>query len=111
MLRFTALAAVLVLAACEPAPVETLPPIAPTQPYVDPLAPASDNLEERQPDTCKAIEYVSYLGQPGSVVPSLAISRPYRVVEWRGIEAQEYNPQRLVFRLDAAGNIFNIDCG
>ncbi len=111
MIRFTALSAVALLAACEPAPVESLPPVSQPQPYVGPLAPQPDALEERQPDSCKAVEYVAYLGQPGSVIPTLAISRPFRVVEWRGIEAQEYNPQRVVFRLDAAGNIFNIDCG
>jgi hypothetical protein len=111
MFRFTALAAVVLLAACEPAPVETLPPVSQPQPYVDPLAPQPGGLEERQPDTCKAVDYIGYLGQPGTVIPTLIISRPFRVVEWRGIEAQEYNPQRLVFRLDAAGNIFNIDCG
>lgn len=68
-------------------------------------------LEQREPDTCHAVDYVSALGQPGSVIPNLGISRPINVVEWRGIEPQEYNPQRIVFRLDQAGNIFNIDCG
>jgi hypothetical protein len=32
-------------------------------------------------------------------------------VEFRGIEPQEYNPQRIVFRLDQFGNVYNIDCG
>lgn len=68
-------------------------------------------LEERQPDLCKAKDYVAYLGQPGTVIQTLGITRNYRVVEYRGIEPQEYDPLRLVFRLDASGNIYNIDCG
>ncbi len=68
-------------------------------------------LEQREPDTCHAADYVSALGQPGSVIPTLGISRPINVVEWRGLEPQEYNPQRIVFRLDQTGKIFNIDCG
>lgn len=68
-------------------------------------------LEERQPDLCHAVDYVPYLTQPASVIPTLGITKPYRVVEWRGIEPQEYVAARLVFRLDQSGNIFNIDCG
>lgn len=68
-------------------------------------------LQERKPDLCSAERYASSVGQPGSTVPSLGITRSFRVVEYRGIEPQEYVPDRLVFRLDASGNISNIDCG
>ncbi|MFN3525882.1 MAG: I78 family peptidase inhibitor [Paracoccus sp. (in: a-proteobacteria)] len=68
-------------------------------------------LQERKPDLCGAERYASSVGQPGSTVPSLGITRSFRVVEYRGIEPQEYVPDRLVFRLDATGNISNIDCG
>ena len=44
-------------------------------------------------------------------IPVLGITRQYRVVEYRGIEPQEYDPLRIVFRLDAAGNIQAVDCG
>lgn len=104
-----ALLALAPLAACapayspEPAPVvEPLPPM--------PVASVS-GLESREPDACHAKNYVSALGQPGTVIPTLGVTREYRVVEYRGIEPQEYNPLRIVFRLDAAGNIYNIDCG
>lgn len=104
------MAAALSLSACtnpEPAPV--------TDPVPTPhmTAPVSQlgALEEREPDTCHAAEYTSALGQPSAIIPTLGITRPINVVEWRGIEPQEYNPQRIVFRLDVNGNIFNIDCG
>lgn len=103
------LAALAPLAACAPAPApEPVPVIDPVP--VTPIAGVS-GLEAREPDACHAKTYVAALGQPGTVIPSLGVTRQYRVVEYRGIEPQEYNPLRIVFRLDAAGNIYNIDCG
>lgn len=106
-----ALLALAPLAACtpayapEPEPVPAVAPLPPT-----PVAGVS-GLEAREPDACHAKDYVSALGQPGTVIRTLGVTREYRVVEYRGIEPQEYNPLRIVFRLDAAGNIYNIDCG
>lgn len=100
-------AAVAGLSACVQAPAPA--PV----PAVQPVLPVTGvaGLEERAPDLCKAGNYVSALGQPGAVIPTLGITRAYRVVEYRGIEPQEYDPNRIVFRLDAGGNIYNIDCG
>ncbi|MBD9526594.1 MULTISPECIES: hypothetical protein [Paracoccus] len=103
------LAALSPLAACAPAPApEPIPQVAPA-----PIAPVAgvSGLQSREPDACHAKDYVSALGQPGTVIPSLGITRELRVVEYRGIEPQEYNPLRIVFRLDASGKIYNIDCG
>lgn len=99
------------LAACAPAP-QAVPEPAPV-PAVAPIASVEgiSGLQDREPDLCKAEQYVPYLSQPGSVIPTLGITRPLRVVEYRGIEPQDYDPNRIVFRLDAAGNIYNIDCG
>ncbi|WP_136648680.1 hypothetical protein [Paracoccus aeridis] len=99
------------LAACAPAPAPV--PAVPVAAPVAPVAPVSGiaGLEERQPDACHAQDYIAALGQPGSVIPSLGVTRKYRVVEYRGIEPQEYDSLRIVFRLDQAGNIYNIDCG
>lgn len=104
-----AAAAAAALSACAPAPAPVPPPV----PVVQPVMPVTGvaGLEERAPDLCKAGTYVSALGQSGAVIPTLGITRAYRVVEYRGIEPQEYDPNRIVFRLDAAGNIYNIDCG
>lgn len=89
----------------EPAPVTYVPP-AP-----EPVLGVA-GLTERKPDLCGARKnYSSAVGQPGSVIPTLGITKDYRVVEYRGIEPQEYDPNRIVFRLDAAGNITNVDCG
>lgn len=103
------LAALASLAACAPAPAPAPAPVIAPAP-VAPVAGVS-GLESREPDACHAKSYVAALGQPGSVIGSLGITRDYRVVEYRGIEPQEYDPMRIVFRLDAAGNIYNIDCG
>ena len=81
-------------------------------PGIEPLPTAADDgLTERKPDLCKASTYASYIGQPGGVVPTLGITKEYRIVEYRGIEPQEYNPNRIVFRLDSTGNISGVDCG
>lgn len=99
------------LAACAPAPAPV--PAVPVTAPVAPVTPVNGiaGLEERQPDACHAKDYTAALGQPGSVIPSLGITRKYRVVEYRGIEPQEYDSLRIVFRLDQSGNIYNIDCG
>ena len=104
-----AIATATMLAGCmpapQPAPVPAPAPVAPR-----PVAGVS-GLEEREPDLCGAKEFAQYVSQPGSVVPTLGLTKEYRVVEFRGIEPQDYDPNRLVFRLDAAGNINKIDCG
>ncbi|MDO5619992.1 MAG: hypothetical protein Q4G24_00830 [Paracoccus sp. (in: a-proteobacteria)] len=102
-----------------PAYAPMTPPVEANVPYNPPidggLAPVpvagGSGLQERQPDLCGASNYASYVGQPGSLVPGLGITKPYRVVEFRGIEPQNYDPNRIVFRLDSSGNIQNVDCG
>lgn len=106
---FAVLGAGLALAACVSAPAPEPEPVAAVVPAV-PVTQVS-GLEERAPDVCKAKTYITALGQSGSVIPTLGITRKFRVVEFRGIEPQDYDPQRIVFRLDAAGKIYNIDCG
>lgn len=95
------------------APAPAAPSLTPAG--ITPVVPAPSagiaGLEERQPDLCHAKDYTSALGQPGAAIAGLGVTREYRVVEYRGIEPQEYNPQRVVFRLDAGGNVYNIDCG
>ncbi|MFV0292402.1 MAG: hypothetical protein ACK5II_03945 [Paracoccus sp. (in: a-proteobacteria)] len=107
---FTPLAIGFTLSGCMAgAPIDN----APVQPAgIEPLPTvAEDGLAERKPDLCKAGVYATYIGQPGSVVPTLGISKDYRIVEYRGIEPQEYDPNRIVFRLDGTGNISGVDCG
>lgn len=97
------------------APVAPAAPIQPVTPVPAVIAPTPVSgvagLQSREPDACHAGTYRSAVGQPGTVIPGLGITRQYRVVEYRGIEPQEYDPLRIVFRLDAAGNIQNVDCG
>lgn len=100
----------LALAGCmRAAPADDMP-VQP--PGIEPLPTAADDgLQERKPDLCKAATYAPYVGQPGSVIPTLGISRDYRIVEYRGIEPQNYDPNRIVFRLDDMGAISGVDCG
>lgn len=94
-----------------PAPIPEPAPVAYVPPAPQPVAGVA-GLTERKPDLCGATKnYASAVGQPGSVIPTLGVTKEYRVVEYRGIEPQEYDPNRIVFRLDAAGIITNVDCG
>ena len=112
------LVAALSLGACVAAPpppvvIDPAPVVAPvTAAVATPVAVTGvAGLQSREPDACHAGNYRSSIGQPGTVIPQLGITRSYRVVEYRGIEPQEYDSLRIVFRLDAAGNIQSVDCG
>ncbi|WP_347137728.1 hypothetical protein [Paracoccus sp. SSK6] len=111
----TCLAAALLSGCMAPAPVPVPVPVPAPVAYAPPApAPVAgvSGLTERKPDLCGASKnYASAIGQPGSVIPTLGVTNDYRVVEYRGIEPQDYVPSRVVFRLDAAGTITNVDCG
>ncbi|HEY0214737.1 MAG TPA: I78 family peptidase inhibitor [Paenirhodobacter sp.] len=110
--RFSAIAMTAVLLAGCQSTTEEITPAEPLPvPHMTPAVSQDGALEQRSPDLCGARNYASVLGQPSAVIPSLGITGPISVVEWRGIEPQEYSPKRVVFRLDQMGNIFNIDCG
>ena len=111
MTRLTALALSALLAGCVVAPPPPAVVVDPAPVVMPPPVTGVAGLQTREPDGCKATNYRSSIGQPGSVIPTLGITRQYRIVEYRGIEPQEYDPLRIVFRLDAAGNIQAVDCG
>lgn len=112
MIRFSALAlGAAMLAGCQSTTADKSPTEPVPTPYMTPAVHQEGALEQRNPDTCGNKQYASVLGQPGTVIQSLGITKPISVVEWRGIEPQVYNPERIVFRLDQNGNIYNIDCG
>lgn len=112
MTRLTALAlTTAMLAGCVAAPPPPPAVVDPAPVVMPPPVTGVAGLQSREPDGCKASTYRTAIGQPGSVIPTLGITRQYRVVEYRGIEPQEYDPLRIVFRLDAAGNIQAVDCG
>lgn len=101
------------LAGCfrPPAPAPTVV-VGPAPVVAEPAAVSGvAGLQSREPDACHAADYRRHIGQPGSVIPTLGISRPYRVAEYRGIEPEEYNALRIAFQLDAAGNIQSVTCG
>lgn len=106
-------ATAMMLAGCMPAPQQAPAPAPVANPAS--VAPPSVNgisgLEEREPDLCGAKDYTQYLSQPASVIPTIGLTKEYRVIEYRGIVPQDYDPNRVVFRLDSAGNISEIGCG
>lgn len=110
-LILSGLAAAALLSGCMPAPAPAPVPAPVALPPIAPVPVADSVFQERQPDLCNAKNYTQYLSQPGSIIPTLGLTSEYRVVEYRGIEPQEYNAKRIVFRLDSLGNIQNIDCG
>lgn len=96
------------LSACAPVPAPDPLPV----PDVVIPAPGVAGLTTREPTLfCKAETYTPYIGQPAGVIAGLGIDRAYRVIEYRGIAPQDYDPNRILFNLDAAGNIASIDCG
>lgn len=105
VIAMTALLAGCVAPPPPPAPIE---PIAPPPPVP---VQGIQGLEERTPNMCGAKDYASNVGQPGSIIPTLGITKEYRVIEYRGIVPQDYDPLRIVFRLDSVGNIQRVDCG
>lgn len=114
MMKPTALlfAATAALAGCV-APVATTTVIDPAPVVVPEPAAVTGvaGLQSREPDACHAADYRHVIGQPASVVPTLGITRQYRIAEYRGIEPEEYNGLRIAFKLDAAGNIQSVSCG
>lgn len=101
------------LAGCAIAPVAVPAPAVVVDPAPVEPAPVAGvaGLQSREPDACHAADYRRYVGQPGTIVPTLGITREYRIAPYRGIEPPEYNAQRLAFQLDAAGNIQSVTCG
>lgn len=104
------LALTLLLAACV-APGTGVAPSGAQQPGDLIEGAGQDTLVEREPDLCNVADYQTYVGQPGSIVPTLGITRIYRVVEFGGIVSQEYNPGRINFWLAPTGEIARIGCG
>ncbi|MDO5657948.1 MAG: I78 family peptidase inhibitor [Paracoccus sp. (in: a-proteobacteria)] len=88
------------------------PPV-PVQPSYAPIdtAAGGSRLEEKQPDLCRASRFSHVIGQPADAVASLGITDSYRIVEFRGIEPQQYQPYRVNFHLDQQGLISRIECG
>lgn len=105
-----AAAALALLVACEESGPANPPPGAP-QPGDLITGPSQDGLIEREPDLCQAANYQSYVGQSGTIVPTLGITREYRVVPFGGIVTQEYNAGRLNFWLSQLGTIQKVGCG
>ncbi len=109
----TSVLVALLLSACAPAP-EPVPIAVP--PGIDPMTvmpvDLTPGLNDREPDTCHAADYVGMIGQPEGAVGAAGIMRPTRVVPMNGIVSQEeYDSFRINFHLDSMGNVARISCG
>ena len=62
-------------------------------------------------DSCNAAAYRSYVGEPQGALDDLVIPDPKRIIPEGAPVTMDYNPVRLNFDLDAAGNIARIWCG
>ena len=82
-------------------------------PYLTPQTTVTaGGLQEREPDTCGAINYVSVLGQPAAQIQTLGITKPMRIVEWRGVEDQVLQPAAHRCSASFRVEMFTIsDCG
>ena len=98
--------ALMLLAACGPAPVAAPEPGGST-PFVD----VTPGWNEVEPNTCHLDDFAQYQGQPGSVVESAGITRAFRVIPEGGIVTQEYAAARVNFWLNRKGEIERIGCG
>ena len=69
------------------------------------------DLLDREPDTCGAQSLQNMLGQSASIVPGLALEGPFRIVKPDDIVTQEYNAQRVNFRVNGSGIVTRVSCG
>ena len=104
------------LSACGGAPEPEPVVLAPSVPGIDPLTgqpvDLTPGLNDREPDTCHAVDYQSLMGQTEVEVRAAGITRPTRMVTLTSIVDQEqYDSFRINFHTGATGRIVRITCG
>jgi hypothetical protein len=81
----------------------------PEPPFV--LPPPDNSLDRAEPDICGVGEFGGLIGQNESVLRTVKLTRPYRVIPLGGMVTQDYSAQRLNFYLDENRAIMQITCG
>lgn len=107
------------LAACGPGPraqddMSVINPVVPLgfDPVTGQPTGLSGALNNKEPDTCKAADYLHLVGMTETDVAAAAIDRPTRMVTPNSIvDQEEYDSFRINFHTDATGRIFRITCG
>ncbi|RYH03865.1 hypothetical protein EU805_00390 [Salipiger sp. IMCC34102] len=77
-----------------------------------PQAPVVDNPVPTGTDnTCGGRRYGSLVGKNAEVLETVLIMGPIQVIRPGMVTAQDYNPERINFRIGASGLIEGITCG
>lgn len=63
------------------------------------------------PDACGASALQELLGQDSSVLQTMDLSEPFRVIRPGDAVTMDFNPHRLNIDLDGAGLIATVRCG
>jgi hypothetical protein len=63
------------------------------------------------PDTCGAAEYSNLVGQPDTALQRVLIMDEVRIIRPDTVVTMDYRPERINFKIDAAGIITDVTCG
>lgn len=96
-------------AGCTP-PAEAPPAVAPAQrPSSADMTPG---LNEKEPDTCKAVQLKGLIGQPSGMLRTLSAPGPVRVIAPDTVyDQEEYRSDRVNVFVDGADVIRYLSCG
>ena len=97
------------LTGCAP-PAEAPPEVIPAQ--RPPSAEATPGLNEKEPDTCKAMQLQGLVGQPSGMLRTMPAPGPVRMIAPDTVYDQdEYRSDRINVFVDGAGVIRYLSCG
>lgn len=101
-------ALILGLAACAPAPEP--------EPVFDPNVDVTPGLNDKEPDTCHAVNFAFYVGKPVADLKLAVAHRAQQVGSFQilapgALGTQEYDSGRINAHIDAAGTVTRLSCG
>lgn len=91
------------LSACAPEPEPV--------PLYDPAVDRTPGLNDKEPDTCHAGNFLFYIGKPVSELQVAVAGRPLMVVAPGALGTQEYQSDRINAFVDGAGLVYRLSCG
>ena len=91
------------LAACAPEPEPV--------PLYDPNVDLTPGLNDKEPDTCHAGNFASYIGKPVTELQAAAADKPLVVLAPGALGSQEYDAARINAFVDQTGTLYRLSCG
>lgn len=91
------------LCACAPEPEPV--------PVLDPAIDRTPGLNDKEPDTCHAGNFLFYVGRPVSELQVAVSGRPLRVIAPGALGTQEYSADRIDAFVDDKGLVYRLSCG